>query len=190
MEKIIYAKIEYNIENGMVGAKFPVDIDYSNNSDYIKMIELQNFYEATEEEYKLAISKQCIINDNVLMEYILPHSQALINCGDNAKVKITAMRKERQYTPITYKDITYIATEKARQNCINSYIIAKSTSQKTILWLDINNNPISLQLVDMLGIIESLRDRDSSLYHAEASAIKQIEKCNTIDEINAIVENF
>ena len=47
MEKIIYAKIEYNIENGMVGAKFPIDIDYSNNVDYIKMMQLQNFYEAT-----------------------------------------------------------------------------------------------------------------------------------------------
>ena len=118
--------------------------------------------------------------------------QAYIDAYELGKLKtakinqVTANRKDFIYSPIDYNNSTFINSEISG----NNLQVAYQFSEESIEWLDIEGNTITLtklQLGELIGLIMSKR---SSGYFQEATLIKAIKACSTMDELELIVIEF
>jgi hypothetical protein len=85
---------------------------------------------------------------------------------------LVAARKQAQYAPmVTTNGKTIYGTSRARDNLFKVYQMAKGGGATSLNWLDVNNIPFSITLVDIEATLNQFIARDTQLYFDEAQAI-------------------
>jgi hypothetical protein len=186
-QKIIYAKMRFDIITTITNVPFFAEKDYSSNIEYQEMIALGNYYEATYEEYVMCFTKTMCVKDGVLQEYIVPDSVLLANAKQRKLAKVDELKKRTLYATLKYKNFILIATEKAQNNIIGAMISNFTTKQ----WLDIYGNGIELSRTEFAEIRDMLENRNFLCYKTEAMLIKVISTAHnmtTLDDIDVEAE--
>lgn len=121
------------------------------------------------------------------LEAISVDEVAIYNVKKMKIKEIESLRKEEQYSNIECNGYTIFGTEKARDNFFKASMLAKESNQTSINWLDINDEPITIELVDAYKTMYRLKETDTALYTKEAYLNKKVIEANSIEELNAIV---
>lgn len=174
-------KIYYNSTTGeIVGSFYPDKISYSQypKGDNLSFIETN--YELWDAFLNQNNGKTMKVIDG---EFVAEEKQVSLEDLKNTKInQIEALRKSLQYVNIAYRNITLIATEKARDNLFKAAIISKGLGVDSLSWLDANNKPVTLSLDDANTIIAMLMQRDSLLYLKEGEIKLAIDACISADD--------
>ena len=113
---------------------------------------------------------------------------------DKISKQISQDRQILQYSNITYNGNIFSATQTAIQN-LNAVVTltigsGQASSNSTFVWLDINNNSISMKFSDLISFGGIVANRTNSLYVQDAKFQNELKKLSTIDEVNNFKYKF
>jgi len=168
-------KVNYDPITGMVLGYYPDEIAYSNIPQPIILI--------TKEEHSANLGKTMKVVDEVFVEHTIPDEIILANLKSQKIHQMVLIRKALQIENITHNGITIIATEKARDNLFKAWSIATALSSPALSWLDVNNVEVPITMKNAAKILSILMEKDSFLYHREATIIWAINACTSADDI-------
>lgn len=97
------------------------------------------------------------------------------------------IRKERQFQTITHGDISFSASQMARQNMLGVIeIIRNSPSHETRYWQDLSKETHHLNCEDFRSILNAISLRDTALYYVEAEIRKIIQSSSDINFLEGL----
>lgn len=187
MQNII-GKVRFDAQTKKINSGlFLKEMNYSQNTEYVQMIELGNFIEVTEEQYQFIRSKNdngievCVI-DSKIQEYVIPESIKVQNAKQEKLSEIDKFKKAILYAPLEYKNFILLATEKAQNNIVGTLVSSFDKKQ----WIDIGGNDIELSRSEFEEIRNIIEKRSYLCYKTEADLIKNISTAKDISELNNI----
>lgn len=187
MQNII-GKVRFDAQTKKINSGlFLKEMNYSQNTEYVQMIELGNFIEVTEEQYQFIRSKNdngievCVI-DSKIQEYVIPESIKVQNAKQEKLSEIDKFKKAILYAPLEYKNFILLATEKAQNNIVGTLVSSFDKKQ----WIDIGGNDIELSRSEFEEIRDIIEKRSYLCYKTEADLIKNISTAKDISELNNI----
>lgn len=182
----IIGKVRFNPQTKITNGNF-VYGEYSQNAEYIEMLQNTNFIDVTEEQYQFIRSKNdngievCVI-DGKIQEYVVPESIKLQNAKQEKLSEIDKFKKAILYAPLEYKNFILLATEKAQNNIVGTLV--SSFDKKK--WIDIGGNDIELSRSEFEEIRDIIEKRSYLCYKTAADLIKNISTSKDISELNNI----
>lgn len=174
--------------------------DFLCDYDFIKQVEEQNILPASIEEIeynefadrkyfispegnKYALSSNLvnlclsIIDKEAYYRQLAESSKEKLNIVevlDAKKAELYEIKKALLYSPISFNNVPFSATENAQRNIIARITLASSEDEQ-IPWLDLADNPILLSLTDFRSLGRAILNRSSSLYFQEAIKIQELQ---------------
>lgn len=108
---------------------------------------------------------------------------ALQNAKDLKIAKLEIIRHEKQYANVVYNSVTYDAGKVARAN-LTAMIISFNFSTKTEdVWLDINNNQLTLSEAEFHGLFDVMQVSQQSAYMTEANKYSEIMALTNLSDV-------
>lgn len=103
------------------------------------------------------------------------------------KQTVNDLRDELSKSPILYQGSRYDADQQAIQN-ISSVLLLGGDS--TIVWRDYDNINHELSIVDLQGLANAIKDRNSVLYTTSWAIKEEIDSLTTIEAVDSYVIDF
>lgn len=182
----IIGKVRFDAQTKITNGNF-VNLNYSQNPEYIEMLKVGNFIDVTEEQYQFIRSNNnngievCVI-DGKLQVCVMPDSIKLAKLKQGKLGQIETLKKSILYAPLKYKTFILTASERAQNNIVASLVVPF----EKIKWLDASGNVIELSFNEFKEIRNIIAERTFLCYETEAILIKQVSTSEKVADIDAI----
>ena len=182
--KNIIGKVRFDAQTKITNGNF-INADYSQNSEYIAMLEQGNFIDVTQEQYDFIRSNNnngidvCVI-DGKLQVYVMPESEKLEKAKASKLVELQIIYKDGETWNFTLKDVD--SSIRREQNWL------KINLSNTSWFYDENNNEVEKQFTDskVLELKYKIIIKGKEISDKFTALKSQINLCTSLSELNEI----
>lgn len=103
--------------------------------------------------------------------------------------EVETIRHTKQYASVDYNSVTYDAGKVARSNLTAMVASFNHTAKTDDVWLDINNNQVTLTEAEFQGLFDAMFASQQAAYITESTKYAEIMALTTVVDVEAYDAN-